>query len=89
MYAPWDLSSFARVGSTKVILPVTFLALSRGTIAPHWLQCIVPELPFPPLVLPRLVRFFGISKLKLSLYPFKSCDVNAVLNSTGYIIENT
>jgi len=39
---------------------VIFFALSRGTIAPHWLQCTVPELPFPPFVLPRLVRFFGI-----------------------------
>src|SRR5688500_17305263 len=61
MYAPCAFSSFASAGSTSVILPVTFLALSRGTSAPHWLQCTVPELPLPPLDRPRLALFFGMN----------------------------
>jgi hypothetical protein len=56
-----------------VILPVTFFALSRGTKAPHWLQCTVPELPLPPLDLPLLALFFGMERLGL-LPSFKSCD---------------
>jgi hypothetical protein len=32
-------------------------------MAPHWLQCTVPELPFPPFVRPLLVLFFGTTQL--------------------------
>jgi hypothetical protein len=32
-------------------------------MAPHWLQCTVPELPFPPFVRPLLVLFFGTTEL--------------------------
>jgi hypothetical protein len=71
MYAPDALSSFASVGSTRVILPVTFFALSLGTKAPHWLQLTVPELPFPPLDLPLLALFFGIYWVRLVCYPLK------------------
>src|SRR5215210_7601064 len=69
MYAPDALNSFASIGSTRVILPVTFLALSRGTKAPHWLQCTEPELPLPPFDLPLLARFFGIYRVRIVLYP--------------------
>src|SRR5581483_4715897 len=72
MYAPCALSSLARAGSTNVILPVTFLALSLGTSDPHWLQCTVPELPLPPLDRPLLALFFGIARLG-RLPSFKSC----------------
>ena len=69
MYAPDALNSFASVGSTSVILPVTFLALSRGTKDPHWLQCTVPELPLPPFDLPLLALFFGIYCVRIVWYP--------------------
>jgi hypothetical protein len=69
MYAPDALNSFASVGSTSVILPVTFLALSRGTKAPHWLQCTAPELPLPPFDLPLLALFFGIYCVRIVWYP--------------------
>jgi hypothetical protein len=69
MYAPDALNSFASVGSTRVILPVTFLALSRGTNAPHWLQLTVPELPLPPFDLPLLALFFGIYWVRPVCYP--------------------
>src|SRR5688572_10288387 len=69
MYAPDALNSFASVGSTRVILPVTFLALSRGTKAPHWLQLTVPELPLPPLDLPLLALYFGIYCVRILCYP--------------------
>jgi len=72
MYAPCALSSFARAGSTNVILPVTFFALSLGTSDPHWLQCTVPELPLPPLDRPLLALFFGIARLGRPP-SFKSC----------------
>ena len=68
MYAPWAFNSLARVGSTRVILPVIFFALSRGTIAPHWLQCTVPALPFPPLVRPRLVLFYPLNLMAVILH---------------------
>jgi hypothetical protein len=69
MYAPDALNSFASVGSTSVILPVTFLALSLGTKAPHWLQCTAPELPLPPFDLPLLALFFGIYCVRIVWYP--------------------
>src|SRR5580700_11266525 len=39
---------------------VTFFALSLGTCAPQLLQEMKPELPLPPLDLPRLFLFFVI-----------------------------
>jgi hypothetical protein len=69
IYAPDALNSFASVGSTRVILPVTFFALSRGTKAPHWLQLTVPELPLPPFDLPLLALFFGICSVSVVCYP--------------------
>ena len=38
MYAPAALSSLASVGSTRLVLLVTFFALSLGTAAPQLLQ---------------------------------------------------
>ncbi len=58
MYAPAALSSLARSGSTRLTLLVTFFALSLGTRAPQLLHEMKPELPLPPLDLPRLFLFF-------------------------------
>jgi len=57
MYAPCARSSFANVCSTRFILPVTFFALSFGTVCPQFVHCTVPDDPFPPLVRPLLARF--------------------------------
>jgi hypothetical protein len=81
MYAPDALNSFASVGSTRVILPVTFLALSLGTKAPHWLQLTVPELPLPPFDLPLLALFFGIYCVRFDCYA-----LNLVLNLNNALV---
>lgn len=60
MYAPWDLSSLARVCSTRFSLDVTFLALSFGTVCPQLVHCTTPVDPLPPLVRPLLARFSGM-----------------------------
>jgi len=58
--APLLRNSLAKMGSTKETQVETFLALSLGTNMPqfeHWTNSL---LPFPPLLLPRDLRFFGI-----------------------------
>jgi hypothetical protein len=75
IYAPCALSSLAKVGSTKLILVVTFFALSLGTLAPQLLQYIVSLCPFPPFDRPRLFLFLvkaelPDSRLLLNLYRF-------------------
>ncbi len=57
MYAPAALSSRANVGSTRLVLVVTFFALSLGTAAPQLLQWMTSLRPFPPLDRPRLFLF--------------------------------
>ena len=46
---------------------VTFFALSLGTCAPQLLHEMKPELPLPPLDLPRLFLFFV--NLKIPIMP--------------------
>ena len=46
--------------STRLILPVTFFALSFGTVHPQFVHCTVPDDPFPPLVRPLLARLSGM-----------------------------
>lgn len=73
MYAPWALSSFARVCSTRLSFEVTFFALSFGTVCPQLVHWTTPVDPFPPLVRPLLARFSGMSLNSLaSLY---SCGI--------------
>ncbi len=67
MYAPAALSSRASRGSTRLSLVVTFFALSLGTSAPQLLQEMKPELPFPPLALPRLFLFLVMDEMAVSM----------------------
>ena len=65
MYAPAALSSLASSGSTMLSRVVTFFALSLGTCAPQLLHEMKPELPLPPLDLPRLFLFFVILRIPI------------------------
>lgn len=76
MYAPCARNSFAKVCSTKLILPVTFFALSFGTVQPQLTHCTVPEDPLPPFVRPLLARLSGMKSIKsASLYSCMVCYV--------------
>src|SRR3989442_7372305 len=61
MYAPFDRSSLANVGSTSDTQEVTRFILSLGDNIPKFEHCTSSLRPFPPLLRPRDLLFFGIS----------------------------
>lgn len=80
MYAPAALSSLARVGSTRLVLVVTFFALSLGTLAPQLLQYTLSLRPFPPFERPRLFLF--LDKAERRAAPLPSLNLCRSLGAT-------
>ena len=63
MYAPLARSSLARVGSTRDTQLVTRFTLSLGVSIPQFAHWTSSLRPFPPLLRPRDLLFFGISSI--------------------------